>query len=341
MRLALVALLLLAVVAPVAEAAFPGRNGPLVVAVEVCGVEHRYLASTPWRGGPLTPLTPECQRTQQEGQPGLDVWAPDAAPDGSGVLAVQREYPYEIQSGDCPCAFTFVPADGTERRKIPYPPHIGYAEEVSLSPSGDRFAYQAYLRQQEPETDVFETRIDGSRTREISGRDAFTQPRWSPDGKLIAVVVNQYDRTKLKPGIWLIRAGTGRLVRRVAKQGAWVDWSPDGRKLVYGTFYGRSGGRATGGNLYVVGRNGRKARELVHRDAIAEANPAWSPDGRWISWVSLRFDGGGDVFWRIHASLWRVRSSGGKPQRIRSLPSPDVDEGEYNTPGLTWLPRPR
>jgi Tol biopolymer transport system component len=337
-----ISLLLLALCAPVAQASFPGRNGDFVVAVEGCGQENHYLAKTPWTGGPLTALTAPCQYATSEGETSLDVYSPDAAPDGQSVLALQVEYPYHPESGPRPLSFTQVPADGGERSRIPLPSQIQYVEHPpSFAPDGQRFAFWgSTVSFERPETDIFAMRLDGSGTREISGRDAFTQPRWSPDGKLVAVVVSQYSNSSIKPGIWLVRARDGRRVRRVAKHGGWVDWSPDGRHLVYATTFTRAGTRAAGGNLYVVSRQGGKARRLVSRDAIAETDPAWSPDGRWIAFVSLRFEGGGDVSWRIHASLWRVRARGGRPQRIESLPGPSVDEGYYDPPELTWLPLP-
>ena len=156
-------------------------------------------------------------------------------------------------------------------------------------------------------------------------------------------VYNRRARVPVKPGIWLMRAADGRLVRRVAKHGDWVDWSPDGRFLVYGTPFRqkieRTGG-ASGGNLYVVDRRGRRTRTLVHRENIAETEPTWSPDGRSISFVSFRF-GAGDVSSRIQASLWRVRASGGTPRWVQTLPSPEVEEAWYDVPTLAWLPQPR
>lgn len=354
MRSLLLALAVVCLAAPAAGASFPGRNDDLVVAVEGCDRYHRYLATTPWTGGPLIPITEQCAQADATGNPGIEVHSPDASPDGQTIIASQEEDRYAPESS-FRRFFTTLRPDGSARQYLQFPAGIDYAGGASFSPRGDRYAFDDDGRYSD--SSIWATKLDGSdawRIRkstecgppERNNCVAFLNPRWSPDGKLIAVVVEnrQYNLREpfpVEPGIWLMRARDGRLMRRVAKHGGWVDWSPDGSKLVYGTPYRRSGTRASGGNLYVVSRNGGKARELVHRDAIAETDPAWSPDGRWISWISLRFEGGGDVFWTIKASLWRVRARGGRPQRIRSLPRVGVEEGEYNAPQLTWLPRPR
>lgn len=336
------------------QASFPGGNGKLVVSVEGCDRYHRYLAATPWTGGALTPITETCAQADQSGARDIDVTSPDASPDGTLVIARQMDSWYAPEYGS-ESQFTTVRPDGTDRRLLPFPEGTGFGDDPSFSPRGDRFAFGS--GGYDDSAAIWATNLDGSRTWPIRAtRDCgppertncvdFLEPRWSPDGKLIATVVRQRGYSlkegfPVKAGIWLIRARDGKLVRRVAKHGGWVDWSPDGSKLVYGTSYHRAGTRAAGGNLYIVSRKGGHAREFVHREAIAETDPAWSPDGRWISWVSLRFDGGGDVYWRIHASLWRKRVSGGRPQRLATLPSPDVEEAEYNPPELTWLPEPR
>lgn len=78
----------------------------------------------------------------------------------------------------------------------------------------------------------------------------------------------------------------------------------------------------------------------MHRENIAETEPVWSPDGRWVAFLSLRL-GGGDPPGPIRLSLSRVRASGGKLKRIGTLPAPRLDESEWERPSLTWLPRPR
>jgi Tol biopolymer transport system component len=88
-----------------------------------------------------------------------------------------------------------------------------------------------------------------------------------------------------------------------------------------------------------VRASGKGARRLVHRRRLAEIAPTWSPDGRWIAWISLRF-GKGDVGFDVKPSLWRVRAGGGRPRRITALPAPTVEEGEFLAPRLAWQALP-
>ncbi|HEX7118661.1 MAG TPA: amidohydrolase family protein [Longimicrobiales bacterium] len=54
------------------------------------------------------------------------------------------------------------------------------------------------------------------------------------------------------------------------------------------------------------------ARRLTEGDRI-EAEPAWSPDGRWIAYVTWSFDEGGHIM--------KVRADGGDPQRVTRTPA--------------------
>jgi len=333
--------------ATAAMASFPGENGKLVAAVDGCGGHgSRHLVAPPWRGGPLTPITTRCD---------VDFVQPDASPDGETIIAVQEED--QGESGRRQFAFTTVAPDGSNRQRIALPDEVSFAGWPSFAPDGERFAFA----DDHPDgffggSSIWEMRLDGSGARTIRehppcGPDfdrqncsALLEPRWSPDGELIAVVVSnrRYDVDggfPMRRGIWLLDADTGEPVRRIARTGAWVDWSPAGRRLVYSSYYTRSGNRAAGGTIYVIRRDGSNRRALVDRNAIAETEPTWSPDGRFIAWVSVRFSGGGDVHWDIDATLWRMRVRGGKPRKTHTLPSPGVEEGYYNIPELTWLPR--
>ena len=332
--------------APAGHASFPGKNGPLVLSLENCYFS-RYLARVPWRGGELRPITERCgpQHDAEKTPPSFE--HPDAAPDGASLLATQDDVG----------RFVTMRPDGAGLDPVELPQR---AEPVlspsgpSFAPDGRRFAFESDRYEDGHDVEpLWAARIDGSAARRI--REAmscdrgescsrFENPRWSPDGRLIAVEVYTFRPRRpdaLRPGLWLIRARDGKAVRRLAGTRATdVDWSPDGRWLAFRTVYLQREieGGASGGNIYVVSRDGERRRTLVHREDIAETEPTWSPNGRWIVWVSLDFSAG-DVGFEVFPSLWRVRRNGRDRVKMQDLPQPDVEESEYERPHLTWLPR--
>lgn len=338
-----------------AHASFPGKNGPLIVAIaDDCQSFNRYLARIPWRGGDPVSITERCDPAAGDdpAQHAPGYFHPDAAPDGRSILA-GRNGP---EAG-----FVTLRPDGSDLTPVPLPTGVaknglGSMPAPSFARTGRKFAFEAdHYRDGHDVEPLWEVRLDGSGARRIRkamdcnpGNNCSTMdnPRLSPDGKLIAVEVTSYVYKPSKPramksGIWLVLSKNGKPVRRLTKHGFDVDWSPDGRNIVYRTHYQQQevGGGASGGNLYVVSRDGKRKRTLVHRHGIAETQPAWSPDGRWITWVSMDFTGG-DVGFDVFPSLWTVRASGGRPRLIQKLPEPYVEEGEFSAPQLTWLPAP-
>lgn len=328
-----------------AQASFPGRNGPFVLSLSAtCDVEDADLFTMPWRGGQLERLTDGACGSNQR-SPAFS--GPDAAPDGRSIVFRTTT----VASGYA----TLSLVDGT-LTEVPTPGNLAAdGASPSFAPDGRRFAAEADRfrggRDREP---LWEVPLDGAQPRQIDdgcpGKrpcSVFNRPRWSPDGRLIAVQVQTYGykrdpKGQLRSGLWLVRASSGRPVRRLAGiRASQVDWAPDGRHLVFATRYRyRLGGKpeTNGGNLYVVRRNGRHRRTLVSRRNSAEIDPAWSPDGRRIAWVSVRFHSN-RVEPRIRAELKSVKARGGRPRLVRELPSPEVDEGFFRLPDLTWLPK--
>jgi Tol biopolymer transport system component len=320
-----------------AAATFPGRNGRFAVELDGCEFTPfvRFVAVS---GEDLGALTPPCEVVGQFDdedvlrETSLYGWSPD------GTRLLLR------QSGATPQGIITIAADGTDVRSAPAPAD---ATDASFAPDGRQIAYMRRGA-------IWRTSLQGGPRRRlrpalkcnIDVRDCveFARPRWSPDGKLIAFEAQQFGwgpggPPRIRPGIWLMSARTGKLIRRVARRGTEVDWSPDSRRLVYRTDYQQDEikGGASGGNLWVVRVSGKGARRLVHRRRLAETVPTWSPDGRWIAWISMRF-GRGDVGFDVKPSLWRVRAAGGAPRRIAGLPAPLVDEGDFLSPQLAWQP---
>ena len=80
--------------------------------------------------------------------------------------------------------------------------------------------------------------------------------------------------------------------------------SPDGENIVASVLT----------KLYVMdAEDGAEPRRLTSDDAW-EFKPAWSPDGRWIAYVTWSMNDGGQI--------WRMRSNGsGRPQQLTDIPA--------------------
>lgn len=345
-RVVALALASLVAAPSVAHATFPGRNGKLVVAYDTCEF-HPHLRGLSPGGSDLGPLTQPCEvvgMDEEHEEPIVRAAsAPDWAPDGSRLVFFQR--------GVEPRGLATMAADGSDTRPIP---GTATAYQPSFAPDGRRVAFME-------DAGLFTVAVDGSERRRLratprcgpsrSNCTSMSEPRWSPDGRRIAIVVDQHvfgpgRPPALPPGLWLIDARTGKLIRRLVRSDgirtpADVDWSPDGRRLLYATPYQQDEvkGGASGGNIWVVRADGEGRRRLVHRERFAETHPTWSPDGRWIAWVGLGFSAG-DVGFTVTPTVYRRRVAGGPLRRVARLPEPWVEEADYFSPQLTWQPLP-
>jgi TolB protein len=98
------------------------------------------------------------------------------------------------------------------------------------------------------------------------------QPAWSPDASAIAFASKRDGVTH----IYVMRAD-GTDTRRLtsgAEEDARATWSPDGRQIAF----------ARQGEVYVVPAAGGPARRVTQGLGGDAADPAWSPNGKWIAY---------------------------------------------------------
>ena len=136
---------------------------------------------------------------------------------------------------------------------------------------------------------IYRMDINGKRLRELTRGGSAWGPSWSPDDKWIAF-------KSLDDGLpyLFVMSADGRKPRKLAKSaeiGPYAAWSPDSKRLAHTT---REPGRGIkvatidldGDNLRGVTLGGFNARG--HR--IINHSPAWSPDSKWIAYVSSSFE---------------------------------------------------
>jgi Tol biopolymer transport system component len=139
----------------------------------------------------------------------------------------------------------------------------------------------------EPAGPLAVVRADGSRFRRLTRRSVI-EARWAPNGRRIAFI--EAENFTPVSSVWVMNAdGRGRrqLVPESFGHSRVLEWSPDGRRILYDR----------GPNLWSMWADGSRKRRLVRRVWMEDAD--WSPDGRSIAFTNgdniyvVRADGSG------------------------------------------------
>jgi Tol biopolymer transport system component len=163
---------------------------------------------------------------------GVDGFDPSWSPDGSR-LVFERNTPdvYTLQ---------IVTRDGRLLTTIPIT--VGFPRDLAWSPLGDRIAFEASEINQG--ASIYLIRPDGTGLSQLTTgpRETGRQPNWSPNGKRILFIRNSYQ-------VWVMDADGShqRKLLVVPRSRAAPDegaasavWSPDGTKIAYASPGARS-----------------------------------------------------------------------------------------------------
>ncbi len=178
-------------------------------------------------------------------------------------------------------------------------------DQPAFSPDGQRIAF----RSSREGGGIFVMGRTGEAVRRVT-RTGFN-PSWSPDGTLLAYAT---ERVGLMPlnwesvsELWVVPVEGGEARRLIAGDGVQPHWSPHGTRIVFQT---RLGTTAQMDILSIPAVGGEPTP--VTQDAPTDWSPVWSPDGRFVYFVSDR--GGSMNLWRI-----QVDEASGRP---RGAPEP-------------------
>ncbi len=277
--LALVLLCFL-VLAPAAEATWPGANGSIAFSRTAgAGLNSR---SDIWIA------TPSGAQRRLTATPAIDETAPTFSPDGRTIAYVRR------QNGNADV--WLMRSDGHGKRPLVQ----GEDDDLqpSFLPSGRSLAYTVY--DGERGWTVYTVRRDGTKRRWLVQNASF--PIASPRGRLLA-----YSSYGDGGGIRLLNLRTRKVRRLTIGSAQELDFSPDGRRILFTGQRRCKRGGTLRFQLLAIGLSGRHSRFLTRSCGSEGISGAWSPNGSRIVYTQKTQRG------RVLEFRLRMLTAGGAP----------------------------
>jgi serine/threonine-protein kinase len=144
-----------------------------------------------------------------------------------------------------------------------------------LSPDGRRIAYTTFGSQ--PQLWVYD--LNRGTASRLTGEGRVLWLTWTPDGKRLVFGWQKRGTSNL---YWQLADGSGAIERLTTSEFSQIpgSWSPDGATLAFVEFH-----PDTDWDIYSLDLRSRRTTAFLNSPA-REAYPEFSPDGRWMAYVS-------------------------------------------------------
>lgn len=219
-------------------------------------------------------------------------------------------------------------------------------QDVAWSPDGTRIAFLSDA-ETGGQLQLYQVNIAGGPPQRLTNLAGFlANPRWSPDGKTLALLFTENAPRAAGPlepmtpdtgvveghiyeqRLTTVDVATGN-VRHLSPADLYVyeyDWSPDSKNLVATAAHGSGDDNWYVAELYIISLASGQTKS-IYKPSLQIAAPRWSPDGKNIALVGglMSDEGstGGDVF--------IVPAMGGEPRDV----TPNM---KASASWLAWLP---
>jgi dipeptidyl aminopeptidase/acylaminoacyl peptidase len=282
------------------------------------------------------------------------VTSPRISPDGTRVLYTVREA--DLPNNQFRTSLWMVGFDGGKPARLVDRASVSAAR---WAPDGKRVAV---LMTSEGETQIGVITVDDAKILPvptngkhgpISSHRFYSGLEWSPDGRRLAFAAQDlkdpddpflwkdwyrtegFGNIRRRVHIWTVDVASGAVTRITSGDfhHGQPSWSPDGRQIA---FMANRGGREEAivssmnedYDIWVVPAQGGEPKKLT-RNSGPDLSPAWSPDGRFIAYTSVAYQGShGDVFrlYTVDVATGEVKALTGPPAFDYSV---DLDPGYW------------